>query len=54
MFGEEDILMQSNRKYSVICESDHGEFLVFTKSAMNNFIMNNEKSKNYILARFKN
>ncbi|KAL4434937.1 hypothetical protein ABPG74_017693 [Tetrahymena malaccensis] len=54
MFGEEDILTKRNRKYSVVCESDYGELYVFTKSAMSCLIMNQEKSKNYILARFKN
>lgn len=54
MFGEEDILAKSVRKYSVICESDYGEVYLLTKSAMKYLIMSNEKSKNYILARLKN
>lgn len=54
MFGEEDIIAKRKRKYSVVCDSEYGELFVFTKSSMNSLIMNNEKSRNYVLARFKN
>ncbi|KAL4482264.1 hypothetical protein ABPG72_018045 [Tetrahymena utriculariae] len=54
MFGEEDIIKQQNRSYSVICESSEGSLLAISKEDFINKIMIDSNSNQFIMQRMAN
>ncbi|KAL4473862.1 hypothetical protein ABPG74_022726 [Tetrahymena malaccensis] len=54
MFGEEDIIKQQNRSYSVICESSEGCLLAISKEDFINKIMIDSNSNQFIMQRMAN
>ncbi|EAR90203.2 cyclic nucleotide-binding domain protein (macronuclear) [Tetrahymena thermophila SB210] len=54
MFGEEDIIKQQNRSYSVICESSEGCLLAISKEDFINKIMIDSNSNQFIMQRMEN